>query len=117
MNEYEFFLNCFVADRFAEAGERTGNTDHHVFQDILNEIIHFNMNIEIIGFWIYATSSYDYKDQLKELGFWFSSKHKAWVFNGGSKKRRASKYSIDEIRRAYGSDTVSEEEDRKAVGG
>jgi len=116
MSEYESFLNDFIADRFEAAGDRTGNADFHIFQEILNEIIHFNMDIEIIGFWIYARSSYDYKDQLKDLGFWFSGKHKAWVYNGDVKRKVfRNRMTLDDIRRAYGSDHVQNEKEREAI--
>jgi len=116
MSEYESFLNGFIFNRFESAGEkRTKGASVIHFQEILNKIIQFNMDIEIIGFWIYAKSSFEYKDQLKELGFWFSGKHKAWVYSGGAKIRRASGMSLDEIRVAHGSEKMREEKQRKGL--
>ena len=112
---YEIFLNGFIADRFATAGEKTKGASVVHFQEILNKIIDFNMDIEIIGFWIYARSSFEYKEQLKELGFWFSGKHKAWVYSGGAKIKRASGMSLDEIRMAHGSEKMKSEEKRRAL--
>ncbi len=115
MTAYEIFLNGFVADRFAEAGARTKGASVVHFQEILNVIIEFNMDIEIIGFWIYAKSSYEYKEQLKDLGFWFSGKHKAWVYSGGAKIRRASRMTLDEIRATHGSEKMRSEKERQAI--
>jgi hypothetical protein len=47
------------------------------------------------------------------LGFWFSSKHKAWVFSGRAKKNITSRQSLDEIRANKGSRKVEREEQEK----
>ncbi len=112
MADWELFLKSFIAGRFSTASEKhTEGRNMFYFQNILNKIIGFNMKIEINGFWIYAYDSYDYKDQLKDLGFWFSGKHKAWVYNGGSKvAARRSKWTMNKIKYVYGSDSIREEE-------
>jgi hypothetical protein len=56
------------------------------FQEILRKIITLDCQIEIIGYWIYCFNSKEVKEELKELGFWFSGKHKAWVYSGKPKK-------------------------------
>ena len=87
----------------------------------MKKIIDFDCDIEIIGYWIYCFRSYEIREALKEMGFWFSSKHKAWVFSGGAKTRYCSKKSLDEIRAEKGSQKVSrenredEKETRKAL--
>lgn len=89
--------------------------------DILKKIIDFDCEIEIIGYWIYCFKSFAVKDALKDLGFWFSSKHRAWVFSGGKKTRFYSKKTLDEIRAEKGSRKVhkqnreDERETRKAL--
>jgi hypothetical protein len=83
------------------------------FQDILQQIIHLDCEIEIIGYWIYCFKSKEIKDRLKELGFWFSGKHKAWIYSGSFKKGRASKKTLDDIRAEKGSRKVSKEEKKE----
>jgi hypothetical protein len=79
--------------------------DKTVFSDILEKIINLDINIEIIGFWIYCTNSIHHKDYLKELGFWFSGKHKAWIYSGSQKKRIKTRinprerYNVDEVKK------------------
>jgi hypothetical protein len=80
------------------------------FQEILQKIINLDCEIEIIGYWIYCFNSYEVHEQLKELGFWFSSKHKAWVYSGRAKKLRAGKETLDEIRARKGSQKIEKEE-------
>lgn len=113
-NEYEMFLNNYIADVF-DSCENTHGNDVHVFQDILNKIIHFNIEIEIVGYWIYARESFAYKDQLKELGFWFSGKHKAWVYNGSEKIKRATRLSLDQIKSHYGFERIRDKEEQEKI--
>jgi hypothetical protein len=80
------------------------------FQDVLKKIIDFDCEIEIIGCWIYCFKSYEVHEQLKELGFWFSGKHKAWVYSGRAKRLRAGKETLDEIRARKGSQKIEKEE-------
>jgi len=113
-NEYDNFLKTFVNKKFTEY-----NNNGFDFTEQLNEVmkvlkivIDFNMSIEVIGKWIYARQSYEYKDNLKNLGFWFSGKHKAWIFSGGEKsKKMVTKLGIDTIREIHGSRTVKDKTD------
>ena len=72
------------------------------FMDIINEIIKYNVDIEIIGSWIYVKGN-DTKaikdDVLKPLKFWWSRKHKAWIYSGqqGRTRRRATKRNPRDI--------------------
>ena len=83
------------------------------FQDILQKIINLDCEIEIIGYWIYCFNSKEVREQLKELGFWFSGKHKAWIFSGKAKKNISSKDTLDEIRAKKGSQKVEKGEKEK----
>ena len=65
------------------------------FMTIINEIIKYNVDIEIIGSWIYVkgTEAKVIKDEvLKPLKFWWSRKHLAWIYSGkqGRTRRRAT---------------------------
>ena len=82
--------------------------DAEMFGDVLKEVVNFEeLKIEIIGHWIYAFNSFKYKEQLKELGFWFSGKHKAWVFSGQPKRKIRTKFSTDDNRERLGSKVVA----------
>jgi hypothetical protein len=81
------------------------------FAETLDKIINFNMSIEIIGQWIWCFDSYEYREQLKELGFWYSTSKKAWVFNGHSKRNLKTKNKINDIRKKYGSEIVKSKEE------
>lgn len=87
--------------------ERYTDANDNEFKTILNKIVNFNMDIEIIGCWIWCFNSYAYRQQLKELGFTYASKKKAWCWHLGEFKRKYRKeIDIDKIRVKYGSKNV-----------
>ena len=95
-------------DGFAQEKGYSPNVDTQTFAHILRDIIELNITIEIIGFWIYVFDSFEEKDRLKEMGFWFSRKHKAWVYSGRKKTRTRTGLSTDEIRNLHGSEQIKE---------
>jgi hypothetical protein len=125
INQFNSFLNSFMSHSFNSYYEdkewKPGPDAVTPFQEILQKIINLDdavplysgavnnipigkrpkgsyCQIEIIGYWIYCFKSYEVHEQLKDLGFWFSSKHKAWVYSGRTKRLRAGKETLDEIR-------------------
>lgn len=114
INEFQSFLNSFMSSRFDKFEEEKGFRPAQTpFMDILNKIINFNMTVEIIGIWIFALDgSYNYRDQLKEMGFWFSGKHKCWIYSGTAKRKIRSKNTLDDNREMHGSEVVREKENQ-----
>ena len=115
-NDYELFLRAFIGGAFAHYEAATGKEAHgnvNIFGDMLNKIIHWNIRIEIIGYWIYCFDSLEYHVQLKELGFWFSGKHKAWIYNGGGKKPIKSRYTTDDVRHMHGSTDIKDKDNNQ----
>lgn len=82
--------------------------ENEAFKNILNQIIGYNMEIEIIGKWIWCFDCYAYKDKLKELGFKWAAKKKAWTWHHGNYKRyHKGEMSLDDIRSKYGAQKVN----------
>ena len=83
----------------------------------MKHIITLECEIEIIGYWIYCFNAYEVREQLKALNFWFSSKHKAWIYSGASKSRYCSKATLNEIRASKGNYKVGKQDegDRKSI--
>lgn len=86
-----------------QGDDKTGDSDIRNFVDILRKVKDFNMDIEIIGHWIWAfRGSFEYKEQLKQMGFWFSKTKKAWVYNGQRHNRKVrGHYSMNQIRNRH----------------
>jgi len=117
INQFNAFLKSFMSHSFNSYYEdKEWKPDAEAvtpFQDILQKIINLECEIEIIGYWIYCFNSKEVREQLKELGFWFSGKHKAWVFSGKAKRNITSRETLDEIRARKGSQKVEREKEEK----
>lgn len=84
------------------------NAENKAFKEVLNIIISYQMEIEIIGSWVWCFNCYAYKDRLKELNFRYAPKKKAWTWHFGDYKRHHSgEVSLDDIRAKYGSQKVT----------
>lgn len=113
INEFEEFLNDFMNASYQSWSKESGKDfdfNSYAFAEVLKDIMNFNMTIDIIGFWIYAFNSYAYKEQLKELGFWYSKKHKAWIFSGRPKVNIRSRYSTNAVREMHGFEHLRDKE-------
>ena len=92
-------------------GESTTYDDeaeNEAFKAVLNQIIHINADVEIIGSWVWVSGGYEYRELLKSIGFRYAPKKKCWCWHFGTYKRHhKTKVSLDEIRMKYGSKTVN----------
>jgi hypothetical protein len=115
--QFNAFLNGFMSRSFdsyyGDKEWKPGPDAVTPFQEVLQKIIHLDCEIEIIGFWIYCFKSYEVRDTLKELGFWFTSKHKAWVYSGRAKRNISGRETLDEIRARKGSRKIEKEEQKE----
>jgi hypothetical protein len=97
ISQFTAFLNSFMSHSFNSYYEdkewKPKAEAVTPFQEVLQKIIDLDCQIEIIkrgtfgfrprlrfGYWIYCFNSKEVREQLKELGFWFSGKHKAWIY-------------------------------------
>lgn len=105
-SEYDRLFAILSKENNSSNHSYTYEENEH-FKEILNKIIGFNMTVEIIGSWIWCFDCYQYKDQLKALGFTWCSKKKAWVWHDGEYHRHHKKeIPLSAIREKYGSKTV-----------
>jgi hypothetical protein len=77
-----------------------GKGNNKAYQDIIDKLIQYDLEIEIIGTWIWITgNTYSLKKELKDLGFKWASRKKAWFwYEGEYKKFHKKEFSLDEIR-------------------
>ncbi|MCD7728568.1 MAG: molecular chaperone DnaJ [Clostridia bacterium] len=81
------------------------------FKDIINAVINFDIDLELCGCWLWAFNAYNYKEQLKNLGFFYCSKKRAWAWTDEPTKRKSQRMSLDEIRETYGSEVIKTRKD------
>lgn len=78
-------------------------------REVLNKVINFtDVTIELCGSWIWISgNTYQYKKELKEIGFKWASNKKAWYWHSEAfRKRSNKKLSMNDIRKYYGSTEV-----------
>ena len=84
-------------------------------REVLQKVIHFeNIIIELCGSWIWISgNTYQYKEELKEIGFKWASQKKQWYWHSEAFRKKGKKtLSMDDIRSYYGSTEFRPEERR-----
>ena len=108
--------------KFTGVNHETGKTYEQNFdpfdgyREIINALINIpNINIELIGTWLWITGeTKPIKEYLKELGFKFSGKKCAWYYHSGQYRKKSKKnLTIDEIRNMYGSEKVNQDKEKE----
>lgn len=94
-----------------ETYEKDTATDEEgkVYSDLVMACMTFEeVTIEIIGSWIWLSgNTMFYKEQIKELGFFWSKSKKAWYYNGSEKKsRRRGRYNMEQLRNMWETEEV-----------
>lgn len=84
-------------------------------REMLQKIISFsNATIEICGSWLWVFNSYEYRKELKEMGFKYAPKKQAWYWHSETFRKKGKKaLSMDDIRNYYGSTEVKPEQTKR----
>jgi len=72
-------------------------------QQALLLVMRNHIKAEIIGQWLYCFTTPLIGFQLETIGFWYSFKHRAYIFSGTPKKYPADEETLDQIRFRLGS--------------
>lgn len=104
-NEFEKYTS------FGEGNSKdttsNNSTSRNNFTNIINSIINYNIEIEICGSWIWLTGdTYSIKEELKNLGFRWSSSKKKWYYTEQEKSKTRFTQDMDKIRLKYGSEVI-----------
>lgn len=113
--EYEIAFKMFK-NKHAKKSENNENTQTQqnndfevpeMFKNIINGLVACDgVVIDIVGSWVWLTgNTYAYKDIIKELGFKWASKKKAWYWHSEEYQGKRSKMSLDDIKNKYGCQT------------
>lgn len=116
-NEYEKAFERFKNVHAASDNSNNAESDTsgystaetpEMFKDIINGLIHCDgVQIDIVGSWVWLTgNTFEHKDTIKNLGFKWASKKKAWYWHADEYKSRRSNMTLDEIKNKYGCQSV-----------
>ena len=81
-----------------------------MFKKIINGLVGCDgVQIDIVGTWVWLTgNTYAHKDKIKQLGFKWANKKKAWYWHSPEEKKSThSKKTLDEIKQKYGCTTYT----------
>lgn len=111
-NEYEMLFPTIKVSTNAQTEEKA--TD---FIDLLKNIIHLDITIEIIGTWVWVSgNTFPHKEILKENGFKWASKKKVWYLNPtGTRKKTKKQFTQNELKNMFGYETVKKQTKTKAL--
>lgn len=105
-SQYDALFDVLSRSESAD-GKTYTKEDDEQFRAILDAISGFNITVQIIGDWVWAFDCFQYKDRLKELGFKWAAKKRAWVWhNEPYRRHHKGEVSLDEIKAKYGCKTV-----------
>ena len=99
-------LFALLSSRKKPEGPVFGYEGGEELKRVLKEISDCNITIEIIGSWIWCFDCYPYRGKLKELGFKWCSRKKAWAWHEEPCERYRRGNSLENIRKKYGSKRV-----------
>jgi len=97
------------------------NAEYDSLFDILSEEKHADEETPKYDYqaendWIWCFDCFAYKDRLKELGFKYAPKKKAWTWHFGDYVRYSKgEITLDEIRMKYGSKKVGSKSKQYAI--
>lgn len=109
--EYEEIkLNGFKK-QFKESTKAYGNNElNKKMEDILRKVIYFDgVKVEIIGWWIWLEgNTYQYRKEIKDLGFRWSKNRKAWYLKDDEHASgKKFKGSFEELKMHHGCTVIS----------
>ena len=105
-SEYDT-LYSILSQKESANGKSYTSEENEEFKAIMNAISGFNMTVEVIGNWLWCFDCFQYKDKLKELGFKWAAKKKAWIWHSEPYHRRhKGEIPLSDIKAKYGCKTV-----------
>ena len=119
-NEYEkltILLKTKSAKQEQQQGEPTAEDIRRAreqakeFIHIIDKIINLDgIIVEIMGDWIWLTgNTFRHKDFIKECGFYYASKKRAWYLKPADYVAKSRKnYSLDDIKNLHGCTTIAD---------
>ena len=100
----------------ADGGYQYTPEENEAFKAAVDVVTALNVDAEVIGNWLWVFGAYAVRETLKQAGFKYAPKKRAWCWHFGEYRRHHKwDVSIDEIRQKYGSQTVSRRAEQARV--
>ena len=113
-SEYEYLIEHFIEKQYK------GVRMSAMVKALINELMYYeDMELEVVGDWLWVDTSRNNDKLLKGLGFFWSSKHSKYYYSGDTKKvTRCSSYSMQDMRNMMGNKKIGKKdrEERLLIG-
>lgn len=114
-SEYEYLIEHFIEKQYKDVRMS------EMVKALINELMFYeDMELEVVGDWLWVDTSRNNDKLLKGLGFFWSSKHSKYYYSGDTKKvTRCSSYSMQDMRNMMGNKKIGkkkEKEERLLIG-
>lgn len=112
--EYEYLIEHFIEKQYKDVRMS------EMVKALINELMYYDdMELEVVGDWLWVDTSRKNDTLLKGLGFFWSSKHSKYYYSGDTKKvTRCSSYSMQDMRNMMGNKKIGKKdrEERLLIG-
>lgn len=113
-SEYEYLIEHFIEKQYKDVRMS------EMVKALINELMYYDdMELEVVGDWLWVDTSRKNDTLLKGLGFFWSSKHSKYYYSGDTKKvTRCSSYSMQDMRNMMGNKKIGKKdrEERLLIG-
>ncbi len=113
-SEYEYLIEHFIEKQYKDVRMSA------MVKALINELMYYeDMELEVVGDWLWVDTSRNNDKLLKGLGFFWSSKHSKYYYSGDTKKvTRCSSYSMQDMRNMMGNKKIGKKdrEERLLIG-
>lgn len=114
-SEYEYLINHFIEKQYKDVRMSA------MVKALINELMFYeDMELEVVGDWLWVDTSRNNDKLLKGLGFFWSSKHSKYYYSGDTVKvTKCSSYSMQDMRNMMGNKKIGkkkEKEERLLIG-
>lgn len=112
-NEYEYLIKHFIEKEYKDVRMS------EMVKALIDELMYYeDMELEVVGDWLWVDTDRKNDKLLKDLGFFWSSKHSKYYYSGSTKKvTKCSSYSMQDMRNMMGNKKIAkkEKEERLAI--
>ena len=113
-SEYEYLIEHFIEKQYKDVRMS------EMVKALINELMYYDdMELEVVGDWLWVDTSRKNDTLLKGLGFFWSSKHSKYYYSGKTKKvTKCSSYSMQDMRNMMGNKKIGKKdrEERLLIG-
>ena len=116
--EYDRLFSILSRENQSDSQSYTydNKAENEAFKAVINDIIHINADVEVIGSWVWVHGGYEYRELLKSIGFRYAPKKKCWCWHYGEYHRyHKGEVSLDEIRAKYGCKHIKHQTEQRRV--